>query len=162
MPAQSPPIHAAAQQCLEQIAQGMRDQRLALGISTVAAALAAGMSRATWHRIEKAEPSVTMGAYAAAMQAIGLTIKLARVEPTLQTAAPEALPQVSADTEAVPSTIAIQKYPQLRQLAWHVRDGFELTTEEAYGLYDRNRRHLRIDQMTPEELQLWRALEMQH
>lgn len=162
MPAKSPPIHAAAQQQLVQIAQGLRDRRLALGVSTVVATRAAGVSRVTWHRIEKAEPSVTMGAYAAALQALGLDLRLTPVQTPGKQVLPNLSPQVRTQTDSVPNTIPVQKYPQLRQLAWHVRDNFELTPEEAFGLYDRYRRHWHIDQMEPAELRLWRSLEKLH
>ena len=45
--------------------------RKKLRAGVVVAAYAAGMSRVTWHRIEKAEPSVTMGAYVSALNVIG-------------------------------------------------------------------------------------------
>jgi DNA-binding XRE family transcriptional regulator len=62
MPSRSPPVNQAAREILENIAHSIRVRRQLLGISTVVAAHAAGISRVTWHRIEKAEPSVTIGA----------------------------------------------------------------------------------------------------
>lgn len=159
MPAKSPPTNIAAKERLAEIAQGIRGRRLSLGISTVVAAHAAGVSRVTWHRIEKAEPSVTMGAYVGALEALGLDIKLKQVKNPGEMVANGVLPQVRTDAERVPAAIPLQKYRQLRQLAWHVRDDFELTPEEAFGLYDRYRRHLNVDQMAPDELKLLRSLE---
>jgi transcriptional regulator with XRE-family HTH domain len=144
---------------LQTIAQGIRDRRLSLGISTVAAAHAAGVSRVTWHRIEKAEPSVTMGAYVGALEALGLTLELKQVENPVNKALSAVVPQDRQVVADLPASIPIQNYSQLRQLAWHVRDDFELTPEEAFGLYDRYRRHLNIDQMEPHELSLLRSLE---
>jgi len=162
MPAKSPCISTAAQERLAQIARGIRAQRLALGISTVVAAHAAGVSRVTWHRIEKAEPSVTMGAYAAALHALGLGFEVTSVQTPVKEALRDLVPQVQAQPDSAPQMIQVQKYPQLRQLAWHVRDGFELTPAEAFGLYDRYRRHLDLPGMAPEELSLMRALEKHH
>jgi hypothetical protein len=159
IPAKSPPISQVAQQRLNAIAQGIRGQRLSLGISTVAAAHAAGVSRVTWHRIEKAEPSVTMGAYAGALEALGLDIELKQVKKPVGKALNAVLQQDRTVVADLPAAIPIQNYSQLRQLAWHVRDDFELTPEEAFGLYDRYRRHLNLDQMAPHELSLLRSLE---
>lgn len=76
MPAQLAHIDSAAQARLHQLGEQVRLQRKALRISATAAAEAAGMSRVTWHRIEKGEPSVTMGAYMNAMVALGLELRL--------------------------------------------------------------------------------------
>lgn len=144
---------------LEEIARCIRVRRQSLGISTVVAAHAAGVSRVTWHRIEKAEPSVTIGAYAGALEALGLNIEAKLAEKPDQKVLSPALPVDQKDSETVPAAIPIQKYRQLRQLAWHVKDDFELTPQEAFGLYDRYRRHLDLNQMAPEERSLLRALE---
>jgi len=162
MPAKSPLISTSARKRLEQIAQGIRDRRLSLGVSSVVAARAAGVSRVTWHRIEKAESSVTMGAYAAALQALGLDVQLTPADMPGKEALADLALQERTPTASVPKTIQVEKYPQLRQLAWHVRDGFELTPAEAFGLYDRYRRHLDLPAMVPEERSLLRALEKHH
>ena len=65
MPAQLAHIDNTAQARLRQLGEQVRLQRKALRISATAAAEAAGMSRVTWHRIEKGEPSVTMAPGAA-------------------------------------------------------------------------------------------------
>lgn len=159
MPAKSPSINQAAKAQLTAIAQGIRGRRLSLGISTVVAAHAAGVSRTTWQRIEKAEPSVTVGAYIGALEVLGLDIDLKQVQKPDAKVLDSGLQQNPTDMESVPGAIPLQKYRQLRQLAWHVRDDFELTPEEAFGLYDRYRRHLNVDQMAPDELKLLRSLE---
>jgi hypothetical protein len=69
------------------------------------------------------------------------------------------LPAGRVNAESLPAVIPIQKFRQLRQLAWHVKDDFELTPEEAFGLYDRYRRYLDMDQMDPDERNLLQALE---
>lgn len=159
MPSKSPPTNKAAKEILESLAHCIRRQRQSLGISMVVAAHAAGVSRVTWHRIESAEPSVTMGAYVGALEALGLCLETwPKVKPGQKALAP-VLPEDRIDVDAVPASIPIQQYPQLRQLAWHVKDDFELTPDEAFGLYDRYRRHLNMDQMAPQERSLLRALE---
>lgn len=159
MPAKSPPTNKAAQEILAQLAHCVRARRQALGISMVVAAHAAGISRVTWHRIESAEPSVTVGAYVGALEALGLGLEAWPTVKLAPRALAQVLPEVPADPDIVPAAIPIQHYPQLRQLAWHVKDDFELTPDEAFGLYDRYRRHLNLDDMAPHERSLLRALE---
>jgi len=84
MPAKSPPTNNAANARLEAIARGIRGQRLSLGISATVAAHVAGVSRVCWHRIEKAEASVTMGAYVGALEALGLDIGLKQVKKPVE------------------------------------------------------------------------------
>jgi transcriptional regulator with XRE-family HTH domain len=90
MPSKSPAIAAKTADKLIALGQKIAAHRKALGISAAAAAEAAGMSRVTLHRIEKGQPSVTMGAYVIAMTALGLNSGLImpaeqviRVDPTL-------------------------------------------------------------------------------
>lgn len=72
MPAKSPNIPSTVYDRLVVLGQQIRDHRKVLRISATVAAEAAGISRATLHRIENGEPSVTMGAYPNAMEALGL------------------------------------------------------------------------------------------
>ncbi len=74
MPAKTPPTAHAAAESLIALGQQIRTYRKALRINATAAAEAAGMSRVTWHRIERGEPSVTMGAYVNALNALGLDL----------------------------------------------------------------------------------------
>ena len=76
MPATAPllPIHAAEE--LARLGERLRRQRKQQRVSAVTAAEAAGMSRVTLHRIERGEPSVTIGAWLAAAQALGLRLDL--------------------------------------------------------------------------------------
>ena len=172
MPSKAPAAHQAAQDLSAELAAGIRQQRLSLGISMVVAAHAAGMSRLTWHRIEKAEPSVTMGAYLGALDVIGLDITLQPrraggdrrlVKKSLH--APVLKPTPSGVTKSheafkVPLAIPIRSYPQLHQIAWHIHDDFELTQEEARNLYQRNSRYLDMDQMPAHEAELFNALQL--
>lgn len=161
MPAKAPAIDTAISKMLQDIAHGVRQRRLALGVSATVAAHTAGMSRVTWHRIEKAQSSVTMGAYLNAMNVIGLDITLRPTGAGVGRPRSAMNEQPGATDEVIdlPARIALQDFPQLRQIAWHVKDGFELTQAEAYNLYERNRRHLDMDRMPEHELKLLRALE---
>jgi len=72
MPARAPLLADATVTKLVAIGQRIRDQRKALKVSAVDAAESAGMSRVTLQRIERGEPSVTIGAYIGAATAVGL------------------------------------------------------------------------------------------
>ncbi len=89
-------------------------------VSATTAAEAAGISRMTLHRIERGEPSVTMGAYMNAIAALGLDVD---VIASTQAAAPV----------PVPGGIRVADYPQLRRLGWQLAPDTELTPEEAWG-----------------------------
>ena len=62
MPKSSPPSAAQTLSELKALGAQLRAQRKALKVNATVAAEAAGISRVTLHRIEKGEPSVTMGA----------------------------------------------------------------------------------------------------
>lgn len=62
------------------VGRRIRAHRKQLGVSATSAAQAAGMSRVTWYRLEKGEPSVTMGAYLSALSVLGL--ELAVLDPS--------------------------------------------------------------------------------
>ena len=129
----------------------IRARRKALGVSATAAAEAAGVSRVTLHRIEKGEPSVTMGAWCSVMAAVGLH---------LQAQTPEDLAPGAADPAAwLPVRVALAEYPQLQALAWQVHGTDTLTPQEAFDIYERNARHLDQEAMTTQERALWQALQ---
>jgi transcriptional regulator with XRE-family HTH domain len=137
---------------LAALGQKIRAQRKALGISAVTAAQAAGMSRVTWHRIEKGEPSVTMGAYLNALAALGLY---------LDVAAPGNATAAQADTKGwIPARVRLADYPQLKQLAWQVQGTDELTPAEALSIYERNARHLDTAAVDAHEQDLIDALRL--
>ena len=171
MPAKAPVAPQPVLDLLTGLAFGIRRHRLSLGVSVVVAAYAAGMSRVTWHRIEKAEPSVTMGAYLSALNVIGLDITLQpkrdRSDRKLlkdPVTAPIHQPPINAVAKSqqafeAPLAIPIRNYPQLHQIAWHIHEDFELTQEEARNLYLRNSRYLHMDQMPAHEVELFNALQ---
>ena len=127
----------------------LRVRRKVLGISMTAAAAAAGMSRVTWHRLEKGAGTVAVGAMLAAAGALGLEVRL--VAPGDRAAE---LPD-----RTLPLDIRLKDYPQLRSLAWQVQDGQQrLAPREAYDLYLRNWRHVAVGRLSPHERSLIRAL----
>ena len=75
MPSKSPAITDDVANCAVVIGKHIRAHRKSLRVSATTAAQAAGMSRVTWYRLEKGEPSVTMGAYLSAMNVLGLEFK---------------------------------------------------------------------------------------
>jgi transcriptional regulator with XRE-family HTH domain len=141
MPASAPRQYLAAASQLRTLGERIRDQRQGLRISANAAAQASGMSRVTLHRIERGEPSVTMGAYVNAIAALGLSMYV-------QDASAE-----QSSPQNLPAPVHIADYPQLRQLAWQLPDTADLTEQEALALYERNWRHLDFEKMDSAERQ---------
>ncbi len=155
MPSTSPPLVESTASNLQALGVQLRARRKALRVSAVAAAEAAGLSRVTLHRIEKGEPSVTMGAWAQAMAALGLTLAAQSGE-----SAPGTDPASQDGAEGwIPVRIALARYPQLKALAWQVHGTDTLTPIEAWDIYERNARHLDIGAMPEHEQALWRALQ---
>jgi transcriptional regulator with XRE-family HTH domain len=130
----------------------IRAQRKNLHVSAQATADCANISRVTLHRIEKGEPSVTMGAYFTVLDALGLQIQ------TKSKAGLGEESQAGPNTSVIPPEIKLTEYPQLKQLAWHIHGLDALTPIEAFGIYDRNWRHLDATSLTPLEKSLIDAL----
>jgi len=135
MPAAGPILTHQAAEALVALGQTVRARRKALRISAVAASEAVGISRVTLHRIEKGEPSVTMGAYMATCVALGLRAHVAPPERLNQDA-------TSNRQEWIPVRVRLADYPKLKELAWQVHGTPELTPREALGIYERNWRHV--------------------
>ena len=140
---QNTPINTT--DALLDLAQQVRAQRKALSLNATAVAEAAGVSRVTLHRIERGEPTVSMGAYMSVLLALGM--KLGAEQP-----APVNL------ADFIPVRIHVEKYPQLKKLAWQIKAGAELTPMEAYGIYARNARHINPEALEHREQQLIDAL----
>lgn len=153
MPSAAPvtPKQCAAQ--LQALGAQIRAQRKALRLSATVTAEAAGLSRVTLHRIEKGEPSVTMGAWCNAMAALGMVLQA----QTGTQAPPDAAPD---RTGWIPARVALADYPQLRALAWQVHGTDTLTPAEALGIYERNARHLDMAAMPAHEQALLEALRL--
>ena len=99
------------------------------------------MSRVTLHRIESGEASVTIGAYANALAALGLQLEVqgSRSADVLHGAPAHGEDGDSRPGAALP--IRVGDYPRLRELAWHLPETAELLPHEALQLYERNWRH---------------------
>ena len=149
MPAVAPTPGDIVVAALVALGEQLRAERKRLGVSAATAAEAAGMSRVTLHRIERGEPSVTMGAYANAAAALGLALGVA--------GPPAAAP--GRDKQAsVPQRIRLAEYPQLERLAWQYQGATEVTPAEALNLYERNWRHIEQDALAPNERALVHSL----
>ena len=119
----------------------VRQRRKVLGVSVVTAAQAAGMSRDTWHRMEKGEVTVTIGAWFNALSVLGLEFGVGLVD--------EAAPARPANH--IPVAVRLADYPQLAALAWQLQGSTEIPARAAFDIYERNERHIDHDQLTPEE-----------
>lgn len=148
MPAKAPPVSEAVATGLRALGERIRAHREGQKISATAVAESAGMSRVTLHRIERGEPSVTMGAYLCAIDAIGLRLELRD---------PRARP-VTADIASLPERVRLADFPQLKRLAWQLHGVDELSPADALNLYERNWRHLDRSRMEPAERALLQAL----
>ena len=154
MPARAPPIADPATTKLIAIGRRIRDQRKGLKISAATAAEAAGMSRATLQRVERGEPSVTMGAYVGAATALGLEFEV--VDPRGR-AGGKGRPR----KPALPARIRLADYAQLERLAWQLHGVTELSPQAALDLYERNWRHVDVEGLSAGERRLVNALVQQ-
>ena len=75
MPSKSPVTTDTCTAQLQALGAQIRSQRKALRLSATVTAEAAGVSRVTLHRIEKGEPSVTIGAWCSTMAALGMALQ---------------------------------------------------------------------------------------
>ncbi len=149
MPATAPTVGETHAAKLRTLGEQLRVQRKRLGVSAATAAEAAGMSRVTLHRIERGEPSVTMGAYVNAAAALGLELGVVGPQP----------PQPPRSQEAgVPLRIRLADYPQLERLAWPFQGAGDLSPAEALNLYERNWRHIEQGSLAPHERALIQQL----
>jgi transcriptional regulator with XRE-family HTH domain len=150
MPSAAPPPQSRCTERLQAIGARIRERRRQLGITAVATAEAAGISRVTLHRIEAGAASVTVGALMNVLDALDLELH------QLENPQANDVPQAAA---TIPVVINLAAYPQLRKLAWQLRGTASLSPAEAAGLYARHRRHLNLEAMDGEERQLMEALD---
>jgi hypothetical protein len=94
-----------------------------------------------------------MGAYFTVLDALGLQIQTKSKAASLGEES-----QAGSNTSVIPFEIKLTEYPQLKQLAWHIHGLDALTPIEAFGIYDRNWRHLDATSLTPLEKSLIDAL----
>ena len=151
MPAAAPRPQTGGQELLQVIGCRIKERRRELGLTAVATAGAAGISRVTLHRIEKGTASVTVGALMNVLDALDLSLG--------QLEGPEDA-EAGAPTATRAETIELAAYPLLQQLAWHVQGSGSLNSSEAASLYARQRRRLDLEPLQPNERQLIAALNL--
>jgi transcriptional regulator with XRE-family HTH domain len=154
MPAKSPENPSSVVEQLVALGTCLRERRKALKVSASALAEAAGMSRVSVHRVERGEPSVTMGAYLNVLAALGMSFSA--------TVAGDEAAEKGDDDKAgwLPARVRLADYPQLKRLAWQVQGTDELTPREVLGIYERNWRHLEAAVLLPRERNLIAALRL--
>ncbi|QWD62385.1 helix-turn-helix domain-containing protein [Polynucleobacter sp. MWH-UH25E] len=124
-------------------------RRKILKVRAQVCAEVAGISRVTLHRIEKGEPTVSIGAYLQVCEALGLYLTLL---PGVEQAADTDFP----DPEM--PHIRIKDYPQLKALSWQLKDDEYLTDAEAKSIYERNKRFLDLKHLEEHERILMQRL----
>jgi transcriptional regulator with XRE-family HTH domain len=132
---------------LRALGQRLREARKAMGVTAIAAAQAAGVSRVTWHRMEAGAPGVAAGSYARALDALGLA------EADALSRAPTGRPPGS-----IPTRIMVGDYPELRAIAWSLQPETLLTPRQVLALYEGNARHLEAAALTEVERTLIKDL----
>ncbi len=165
MPAAAPSLPSHAAETLAALGLRIRAARKAEGLAAASVAEAAGMSRVTLTRIERGEPSVTIGAYVGVIAALGLELRVAGPDAFDNAAiGSEATARVTGDARATGDAparatgaadrIRIADYPQLAAVSWHVPGLTELTVQEARGIYERHWRHVDTASIGPSEAAL--------
>ena len=132
---------------LADIGQLIRQHRRSFKITANAAAQTAGISRVTLYRIEKGEPTVSMGAYLNVVSALDLTLHLSAKGS-------KGYEGNGDDVDKLPVRLSFSDYPQLKELAWHVQGVDELSLVEAHSIYERNKRFLDIENLSDSEQEL--------
>lgn len=132
---------------LADIGQLIRQHRKSFKITANAAAETAGISRVTLHRIEKGESTVSMGAYLNVISALDLNLHLSAKTDIGNTAN-------AGSVGKLPVRLSLSDYPQLKELAWHVRGVDELSLVEAHSIYERNKRFLDTENLSDSEQEL--------
>ena len=135
---------------LRALGASLRQARLALGVTAAAAAQAACVSRPTWHRMESGAPGVSAGAYARALDALGL------ISAGQDDWRPEDAPSRPEGT--IPTRIRIGDWPQLTAVAWSLQPDTLVTPRQALEIYERNQRHLDRAELSDDEAALIRNL----
>ena len=136
---------------LVDIGQLIRQHRKSFKITANAAAQTAGISRVTLHRIEKGEPTVSMGAYLNVASALDLNLHLSAKGS-------KGYEVNGDDVGKLPVRLSFSDYPQLKELAWHVQGVDELSLVEAHSIYERNKRFLDIENLSDSEQELIKLL----
>jgi len=140
MPARAPAASPETLARLAALGAAVRARRTSLELSVATTAEAASMSRATLHRIERGEPSVTMRAWMSALAALGLDLQADLCAGTVQSH--DSAPGGRTDVRPPPGPIRVADYPQLARAAWSIPGASTVSPSEALSLYERGWRHL--------------------
>ncbi|MGE5864243.1 MAG: helix-turn-helix domain-containing protein [Rhizobacter sp.] len=150
MPAKAPALNQALQLQLALLGERIRAARLRRGRTAEAVAKDAGITRVTLARLEAGDSAVSMGNLMKVLAVLGLDGEAEAIGADVNLAA--RVPAGEIPLRRVPPRIRLKHYPQLRGLAWHIRDDeAELTPEEAFELYERNWRYLDKEAILPRE-----------
>jgi len=135
---------------LVELGKTLQMRRKALGVRSQAAADCACISRVTLHRIEKGEPSVSIGAYMQVCKVLGLG--LFALEKNSESISPKVSQAIGFDANRPDDEqIPIQRYPQLKELAWQLREDAVISPHDALNIYERNWRFIDLKSLTSEE-----------
>jgi transcriptional regulator with XRE-family HTH domain len=135
------------------IADRIRQCRKSLRVSVSTAAEAAVMSRSTYVRIERGEPSVALKSYRDAAKVLGLEIDLGTETAQPVAAVADGSMPVLDRPAPLPETIRLADHPQLRRIAGNSRDASAITPAQAFGLYERYWRYVDYEAMDLAERQ---------
>ena len=108
---------------LKKIGLSLKTTRKSLGVSSIATAEAAGISRVTLHRVENGEPTVNVSAYVRVATVLDLDLAI------------QAKDQLCGQTSKsldLPVRISL-RVSGLRQLAWHLPDAQSLSLLKPIG-----------------------------
>ena len=145
MPAQAPQPCTGAAEWLITVGAALKQHRLEMGLGVVRTAELAGLSRVTLYRIERGSPSVTAGAYVNVAAALNL------VPALVAQGSPEPASAPTGDVSGQTARIKVSDYPQLRLLAWNLKESSTISAEEALSLYERNWRHVDVEALSDSE-----------
>ena len=138
---------------LVELGKTLQMRRKSLGVRSQVVANCACISRVTLHRIEKGEPSVSIGAYVQVCKVLGL--RLFALEKNPELLAPRLNLDHSFDANRPDDEqIPIQCYPQLKELAWQLREDAVISPRDALNIYERNWRFMDLKSLTSEEYAL--------
>lgn len=138
---------------LLELGKTLQMRRKALGVRSQVAADCACISRVTLHRIEKGEPSVSIGAYLQVCKILGLG--LFALEKNLEAPISTERSSIEFDPNRLDDEqIAVQYYPQLKVLALQLREDALISPRDALNMYERNWRLIDLEKMTTEEKKL--------
>jgi transcriptional regulator with XRE-family HTH domain len=128
-------------------------RRKILKVRAQVCAEVAGISRVTLHRIEKGESTVSIGAYLQVCDALGLHLMLM---PRGAGGKFDEAENAGRDLEM--PHIRIKDYPQLKALAWQLKDDEYLTDAQAISIYECNKRFLDLKHLDERERVLMERL----